>query len=538
ELRPAPHAVYVSPSAEAVCGYSPSEVYADGGLLLGIIHPDDADEVGARIMAGSSAQPLLFRWIHKQGHVIFVELRHRLEYDAEGEPSAVEGFARDVTDRVRAENAVDYAARRDVRTGLANHRVLEEELARLLAPGERTSPIVVVVIQLDRFASVTELVGREAADGLLRVTGERLVHATSEHVVVAKGRDDQFWLVAPALDRDDGDALLRRVAAVFHQPFVVDDRELYLTVSAGARLVAAGYDGTVEHVLADADAALRTAVPSGLRVTARWFDPAFHVDATSRLELDNDLRRAVHDGEITVAYQPQVDMATGRIVALEALARWDRPGHGPVSPAEFIAVAEETGLIANLGDHVLFAAARQVARWRATGVMTDQRVAINVSRRQLGIQDLATWILEVLGAVGLPADVLTIEVTETAVMDAGERAGAELQALADAGVRVSIDDFGTGYSSLTALRSLPVHEVKVDREFVSGVGDGLSSEAICRAVVSLAEGLGLELVAEGVETRNQADSLVALGCKIGQGYLFGHPLTPDEVPAALRSSAG
>ena len=255
------------------------------------------------------------------------------------------------------------------------------------------------------------------------------------------------------------------------------------------------------------------------------------------MELDNDLRRAVLDGEITIAYQPQVDLATGQVIALEALARWTRPGHGPVSPAEFIAVAEETGLIANLGDHVLFAAARQAARWRASGVLGSERVGVNVSRRQLGMPDLATWILEVLGAVGLPPEGLTVEVTETAVMDAGGGAAEQLAILADAGVRISIDDFGSGYSSLTALRSLPVHEMKIDRAFVSGADDDLADPVICQVVVSLAEGLGLELVAEGVETDAQRRALGELGCTVGQGFLYGQPLAAAEVPAALAAAA-
>lgn len=538
ELVPEVRATYVSPAATAVCGYTPRELCAEPSFFALLVHPDDHGRVRDWISGDSDPQgPVVARWIHKHGHLLHVEHRLRRERDSSGTVVALEGVARDVTDRVRMENELEYATHRDTTTGLASHRAFEEAVAAHLAGADRDATSVVLVVQIDRFPAITELVGRDAADRLLRAAGERLVHATSPEVLVAKGRDDQFWILHPRADRSAAEAVLRHITAAFHQPFVTDGRELYLTLSAGATMVSPADAPPVGQVLTDADAALRTAPPSGLRLNVRWFEPWVHVRSASRLELDNDLRRAVDDGEITVAYQPQLDLASGRVVGLEALARWDRPGHGPVSPAEFIAVAEETGLIANLGDHVLFAAARQAARWRAAGVLTDQRLSVNMSRRQLGMPDLAAWVLEVVGAVGLPPVGLTIEVTETAVMDAGDRAAAQLQALSDAGVRISVDDFGTGYSSLTALRSLPVHEMKIDREFVSGLGSDLGDTVICRAVISLAEGFGLQLVAEGVETTAQARTLLELGCTVGQGYLFSEPLSAAEIPDLLVARA-
>jgi PAS domain S-box-containing protein/diguanylate cyclase (GGDEF)-like protein len=526
---------YVSPASTSISGYTPEEHYADPDLVFSIVHPDDREMVATGVAdpQDDSGEPMLLRWIHKDGSVVVTEQRYRLERDDTGTVVAIEGVVRDVTERLRRQLALEHEAHHDAVTGLANTRMLWTELARHL--GSHDSDCVVAVVRLDRLAIIRDLVGWHVAEGMVRAAAERLHRVTSAGCLVAKGdADELFWIACPDTGRDEADELLQRVHDAFREPLAADGREVYVTTTAGARLVPAGADEDVETVLNDADAALRAVRGRGVRGSTRWFDTRLHQLATERLELEHDLRNAVVDGEIVVAYQPQVDLATGRVLGFEALARWDRPGHGPVSPALFIALAEESGLIADLGDHVLFVAARQFARWRSRGLVSDQRVSVNVSRRQLGLPDLADSVLEIAGAAGLDPDGLTIEVTETAVMDAGADAAVQLGRLADAGVRVSLDDFGTGHSALGALRELPFDELKIDRAFVKDLADDPAATAICTAMIALADGLGLELVAEGVETGFQARRLHELGCPVGQGFLFSRPVTPDELVPILE----
>jgi PAS domain S-box-containing protein/diguanylate cyclase (GGDEF)-like protein len=533
EFLPEPRFDYVSPASTSISGYTPEEHYEDPGLILDLIHPDDRELVatGMADPKEDAGEPIVLRWLCKDGSVVVTEQRYRLEHDDEGRIVAIEGVVRDVTARLRRQTELEYEATHDPVTGLANIRLLEEELDRHLH-GDHDD-CVVAVLRLDRFAIIRDLVGRSVAEAMMRDAGERLQLAAPAGGLVAKGIDDLFWVVFPEVGRRAGEGLLQTVHDAFRDPVTGEGREVYLTVSAGVRLVEGGSSATVESVLNDADTALRAVRGRGVRGTSRWFDPQLHQDATERLELEHDLRVAVGDGDVAVVYQPQYEMATGRIVGFEALARWDRPGHGPVSPALFIAVAEESGLIADLGDHVLFTAARQFARWRAMGLVDRQRVSVNVSRRQLGLPDLADSVAEIIAAAGLPPEGLTIEVTETAVMEAGDVAAAQLAILVESGVRISLDDFGTGHSALGSLRDLPVHELKIDRAFIANMVHSRSDHAICAAMVALGQGLGLDLVAEGVETVEQATQLRELGCPVGQGYLFSYPLTPTDLATLL-----
>jgi PAS domain S-box-containing protein/diguanylate cyclase (GGDEF)-like protein len=527
---------YVSPASTSISGYTPEEHYADPDLIFSIIHPDDREMVMAGVAdpQDDSAEPMLLRWLHKDGSVVVTEQRYRLERDDTGAVIAIEGVVRDVTERLRRQLELEHEAHHDPVTGLANTRMLWTELARHL--GVHEADCVIAVVRLDRLAIIRDLVGWQVAEGMVRAAAERLRQVTSAGCLVTKGdADELFWIACPDTGLDEAEELLQRVHDAFREPLVADGREVYVTTTAGARLVPAGADEDVETVLNDADAALRAVRGRGVRGSTRWFDARLHELATERLELEHDLRNAVIDGEITVSFQPQVDLAGGRLTGFEALARWDRRGHGQVSPALFIAMAEESGLIADLGDHVLFVATRQFARWRSKGLVTDQRVSVNVSRRQLGLPDLADSVLEIIGAAGLAPDGLTIEVTETAVMDAGADAALQLGRLADAGVRVSLDDFGTGHSALGALRELPLDELKIDRAFVRDLADDPAATAICTAMIALADGLDLELVAEGVETEFQARRLHALGCPVGQGFLFSPAVTPEELVPILEA---
>ncbi len=534
ELVPERRYAYVSPACTAISGYTPEEHYGNPELLHEIVHPEDrAILADTLVPRAHGEQAVTLRWLHKDGWVVHVEQTFHLEQASEDDVVAIEGVVRNVTERTRERQLLEYEARRDPVTLLASAHLLEERLATQLTDPDRPT-MVVVAVRLQRFTTIADHVGTAEARSLLRAAGARLVGALPDGVMVAGTGSGLFWLLVVEQTPGESNRYVESVAGAFDEPLVsADGHDTYLEVSVGARRVEPAEDCTVDTVLGDTTAALRTLAGGDVRASARWFDPALRKAIAERLDLEHDLREAVRAGEIGVAYQPQVDMRTGFILGFEALARWNRHGFGPVGPDVFAAVAEDIGLIADLDDHVLFAAARQLARWRAAGLVSDQRVSVNLSRRQLGLPDLAVSLLEITAAVNLPPEGFTVEVTETGVTDAGDRAGEQLHHLAERGVRISIDDFGTGYSSLSALRELPVHELKVDRSFVSGLSQDSVDGAICSAVVGLARGLGLDLVAEGVETRRQADALIELGCPVGQGYLFGRPVPAEAVPALI-----
>ncbi len=444
---------------------------------------------------------------------------------------------REVAGRQELEARLAHQARVDAATGMPNQGAVRERVERTLRSGRGT--LAVLLFDIDRFKLVNETLGHAAGDELLAAFGRRLLDAVRPRDFVARFGGDEFAvLVDRVTGSDDAQAVAERLQAAIAAPYVIEGREAFLGASAGVVVASRGRASTGD-VFRDAEIALEHAKAAGGR-TAVVFDPSMSAAPIDRLEIETDLRRAIERRELRLHYQPIVDLGTGRVSGVEALVRWEHPLRGLRPPLEFVPLAEETGLIVPIGDWVIGEACRQAATWRRCAAVDDAFVvSVNVSVRQLRSPELAWTVANHLDAHGLPADRLELEITESVLMDEDQAVADSLAALRDLGVRLVLDDFGTGYSSLSYLRRLPLHALKVDRTFVAGVDAAATDASIVGGVVALAHGLGIEVVAEGIETPGQLDVLRSLGCDRGQGFLFSAARPAPDVEAEFtRLGAG
>jgi diguanylate cyclase (GGDEF)-like protein len=420
---------------------------------------------------------------------------------------------------------------RDDLTGLANRRKFDRELGTAIAVGRPQ----VVLLDLDGFKSVNDELGHAVGDRLLGVLADRLLRAAPRHALVARMGGDEFAVLLPDAAPADAVGAVAKIAEALREPIRADGHELL--VGAGIGLAdGAGVDEPGE-LLRRADIAMYAAKENG--EPYRWYTPELDHRAGEEVRLGAELRTALDTGQFRLVYQPIVELPHGRIVAVEALVRWDHPERGLIGPVDFIPVAERNGLIVELGSWILREACLRTARWRAElGSAAPQRISVNVSARQLARPDFAGVVVAALAATGLPAGCLTVEVTETAVFRGGRALDAlhELRAL---GVRIALDDFGTGHSSLGLLQTVPVDVLKVDKSFVDNITMAGRHTVIAEALIQVSNGLGLTAVAEGVETAEQATELHRLGYRFAQGYHFGRPVPePDFLGHALPDSVG
>ena len=442
------------------------------------------------------------------------------------------GSVEDVTERRLLEQALSHDATHDRLTGLPNRSLLWEALQDQL---DRPEPAVAVLfVDLDDFKFVNDSFGHETGDELLLAVAARLTDAVRPHDLVTRFGGDEFVVVcADVHDPGQAERIARRLVDALGPAFTIAGREINVSASMGLVLsTEPGLDP--ETVLRDADTALYQAKASG---KARWalFDERVRQGVTTRLAMANALRRAIEGDQLTVHYQPIVDQLTGRAVGVEALSRWYDPEFGHVSPAVFVALAEEMGIIDRLGDWVLRASCRQFARWQKDlGDRAPAYLSVNLSARQLAGPGMVETVMQTLEVNGLAPRRLCLELTETVFMDEIEGAVGQLRDLCSLGVRLAMDDFGTGYSSLSSLRRFPGEFLKIDRSFVAGLKTDPTAPAIVAAVVSLSEALGLSPIAEGVEVDDDARLLQALGCRFAQGYLFARPMPEHEATAWLR----
>jgi predicted signal transduction protein with EAL and GGDEF domain len=366
---------------------------------------------------------------------------------------------------------------------------------------------------------------------------DRLSSVLREGDVVARFGGDEFTiLLRDVVDEEHALQICERLAAALKPPVVLDGEQRFLTASLGLT-VTGPRESSPDELLRDADAAMYRAKAQG-KARCALFDDALRSEVVERLDLETGLRHALDRDELRLVYQPEVDLTTGRIVAVEALLRWAHPVHGIVSPAKFIPIAEQSGLIVPIGAWVAREACAAAARWRQTPAGEDLTVAVNLSPRQLGSVDLLDDIALALDEAGLDASALCLEITETALMADVRSATEMLQSLKSLGVRLAIDDFGIGYSSLMHLKKLlPVDLLKIDKSFVDGLMDHGADRAIVAAVINLAAALGVDAIAEGVETREQAAALRSMSCGLAQGYHFARPVAPEEIAALLSAQA-
>ena len=439
----------------------------------------------------------------------------------------------EVAERRQAESKLNYLAYHDPLTGLANRRYFLERLeASLNDAAEKNSRLAILFIDLDQFKQVNDSLGHGVGDELL----VSVAAALCEHVrlidMIARLGGDEFICVMESVRSDEEVAMLaQEVIAAFDSPFRIAGHDLFLSASVGISVFP--NDGvSVGDLLRNADTAMYRAKDLG-RGHYHFYTPEMTRDAQERIKIEMLLRRALDSGELSVHLQPQVDASSGRLVGAEALVRWDSPELGSVPPTRFIPLAEESGIIIALGTWVLRETCRQVMKWTASGFELPQ-VSVNLSVKQLERPEFVDTLLEILDETGIEPSRLKLEITESVVM-AVDDAFSLLDRLRKIGISLALDDFGTGYSSLSYLKMLPVQQLKIDRSFVIGIGTNPEDEAIIRSVMALAQSLDFEVVAEGVETAEQAAFLSASGCHQLQGFLHGSAVAPAEFRARWSS---
>jgi diguanylate cyclase (GGDEF)-like protein/PAS domain S-box-containing protein len=436
----------------------------------------------------------------------------------------------DITERKQAEARLAFLAQHDGLTGLANRRLLCQQMDEILLRTRRsTEKAALLVLGLDNFKSVNDALGRGTGDKLLRGVAERLRSTLRDEDVVARLNSDEFAVVQTALARpEDAAQLSRRLLEVVSDPYQLDGHSVVIGATIGIAMAPGDGDDS-EKLLKNADMALSRA-KTELRGSFSFFEAGMDARAQSRRKIELDLRDALQNDVLKPYYQPLIDLSSGRITGLEALVRWPDPVRGLISPGEFIPVAEETGLINALGVMMLRRACMDAARWPG-----DVRVAVNLSPAQFRTSDLLMIVTDALKQSGLSANRLELEITETLLLEKSSQVLASLHALRARGVRVSMDDFGTGYSSLSYLRSFPFDKIKIDQTFVRGLDANRDAQAIIRAIASLGKGLGVTITAEGVETEPEMSRLRAEGCHEGQGFLFSRARPNAEIVELLKA---
>ena len=511
-------------AAEELLGTDSASLYFD---------PAERRRFIARLKTAGQLDESEFRLRRKDGSPVWILENVTWRAAQGGEPEVIEGTMIDITARKAAESGIAYQAYHDGLTGLPNRALFLDRLSQSLAKARRTSTgAAVFMLDVDRFKTVNDVHGHDLGDRLLRAAAERLRAMVRQGDTVARFGGDQFTvLLQYDAGADDAAKVARNMLERLAEPFLLDEQPLRVTASAGISLYPA--DGTdSESLLRNADLARRRAKELGGNCY-ELCTAAMNARAVARLALDADLRRALERQELELVYQPVVSFATGTTVAMEALLRWRHPQRGLVPPAQFIPLAEELRLVIPIGEWVLANACRQAKEWQQDA-LPGIRIAVNLSALHFQNAGLPDALAALLREVGLDPASLDLEITESAAMQNVEQTVATLTALRRLGVRISIDDFGTGQTSLGYLQRLPIDCLKIDRDFVRDIATGRPAEAIVTAIVELAHGLGLTVIAEGVETAQQLAFLRQRGCDEYQGYLTSRPLPAADIARQFR----
>jgi diguanylate cyclase (GGDEF)-like protein/PAS domain S-box-containing protein len=456
--------------------------------------------------------------------------------DRDGNIVGTFGISRDITARKKAEELLQHRAFYDPLTDLPNRALFLDRLHHMFQRARRAmdNPLFAVLyLDLDRFKAINDSLGHDAGDELLVGIARRLERCLRPGDTLARLGGDEFTVLLDDI-RSEADAtgVAERIHEELADPIEVRGFEMFPSVSVGIALSTTGYD-CPEDMLRDADTAMYRVKAAG-RAGHQVFDGDMHQRAVSSLRLESDLRRAIERKEILPFYQPIVNLEDGSVLGFEALARWRHPSRGLLTPDLFIPVAEETGLVGAIGEWMLDEVCRQAREWQRKYPLWSQLgISVNVSGRQLSHGNLAGAVERALTTSGLDPACLTLEITESALMHNLNAGAGMVQRLHGMLVGLHLDDFGTGYSSLAYLHNFPVHALKIDRSFVSRLDGTVQQSAIVKAIVSLAQNLGMDVIAEGVETREQADALRALGCGRGQGFLFARPLAAEKAERLL-----
>jgi diguanylate cyclase (GGDEF)-like protein/PAS domain S-box-containing protein len=515
-------------SAEEVRGHKPSM------LRSGRHEPIFYQELWAALLETGVWQGEI--WNRRKNGEIYPEWLTISAVKDNGKTTHYVSVFSDITTVKRSQEALSFLAHHDPLTELPNRILLRDRLEHALRRAQRERcGLAVLFIDLDRFKQINDTLGHPVGDRILQLAARMMKDLVRASDTVARiGGDEFIILLEDEVSVGSVATVAHKLVERFAQPFAVDDRGLYVTASVGISIFP--HDGEdVDALLKHADLAMYKAKEQG-RSNFQFYEAAMGAGAFERLTLENALRGAVQRKELLLHYQPQVELATGTLAGVEALVRWRHQELGLVPPGRFIPVAEEMGIIGEIGDWVLQEACRQMAAWQAAGFAVP-RVAVNLSMQQLEGYGLVGLVTRLLDKWGLPAGQLELEVTESVIMRQTDRAVKILEGLRELGVYLAVDDFGTGYSSLGYLRQLPVHRLKIDYSFVRDIGRDANDEAIARAIIGLGRSLGLEVVAEGVEREEQAAFLAREGCDVAQGFLYAKPMPPEELEAGWQEGA-
>jgi diguanylate cyclase (GGDEF)-like protein/PAS domain S-box-containing protein len=531
---------FLSPGLKRAYGHTPDE-YARGGgrLWWDGVHPDDRSRVRRawdRLFTADAPFSLEYRVRRGDGAWIWVEERSVLTFRREGSRYA-NGIVRDITERKRTADADRAARRLDPVTSLPGRELLEDRLRQAVAFARRhRHQVAVLYVGVGGLREAADTLGRGVADPLLKAVAKRLRRLVREEDTVARHDDLNLVVVLPDLPEARHAArVTQAIIAAVDTVFEVRDHHVSLGANVGLSFYPTdGHDPEV--LIKNAAAAMERSRRRG-RNTYEIYTADLHRASVRRLKLEATLRRALDAGQLGLHFQPQIDLASGAMVGLEALVRWTHPEEGPVSPGEFIPLAEETGLILPLGAWVLNTACMQMQRWQRAG-LAPPRVSVNVSARQLEGQALVDTVTRALKETRLDPHRLELEITESALVRNADEARAALERLKAVGVGLAVDDFGTGQAALAYLKRFPVDTLKIDRAFVASCADDAEDAAIVRAVIAMAHSLRLTVVGEGVETEAQLAFLKAVGCDAAQGYLLGRPGPAEAVTRLLAGDPG
>ena len=532
--------LYISPSIDRVLGFTQESWIADGGLWDRLLHPEDADRViSNELDCARSGEALVQEYRISRADGRFVWIRDEMTVvrgDSASEDPLFFGVFLDVTDRKRMEAELERLALYDSLTGLPNRALFTDRLTHAIDRRGRNHATAVYFLDVDRFKRINDSLGHGAGDDVLREVAARIQRTIRPEDTVARFGGDEFTVLCESVGGvleavGVADRLQRELA----EPVYAGGAELRLSASIGIAIAEPGDEMNGSRLVEDADAAMYRAKERGGART-ELFDMAMRERAVEELSIEQELQRGLERGELRLFYQPIVNLENGEMVGAEALIRWEHPERGLLTPDKFLPVAEESGLIVQVGSWAVGEACRRLRDWdRLNGHGSPFGLAVNLSARELTHPDVVTTVLNAVRRSALDPHRLTIEVTESTAMADRETGFRALRELSAAGVRIAIDDFGTGYSSLDHLREMPADILKIDRSFVAGMAANSPDSALVAAAIAMGRALDMQVVAEGIETTDQVADLRELACPLGQGYLFARPLPPEELDGLLEA---
>jgi diguanylate cyclase (GGDEF)-like protein/PAS domain S-box-containing protein len=515
--------------AEKLFGYEQSEIIGKNILALYVDTDEDDPLFNAFLENGSHEMTVRRR--KKSGEIFWASVSLSVAQDEEGNPSGLIGYVVDISERKEAEHQIYRLAYYDSLTGLPNRTLFYSLLEQALTEAHRNRTHgALLFLDLNRFKNINDSLGHTSADIILKEVSHRLSMTLRDGDIVSRLGGDEFVIALPEIRRTEhAGHVAQKLLAALAEPFFIEQHEVLLSASIGISIFP--QDGRdTETLIKNADVAMYRAKKLGSS-THVFYSQEMNLRSLDQLKLEGNLRRAIDRGEFHLYFQPQLDLASGRINGAEALLRWQHPEHHQISPAQFIPVAEETGLIIPIGEWVIDAACRQVRKWLDQG-LPPVRIAVNLSARQFSAS-LPKTILGIIARHGIPSDSLELEITESMLMHNADSVVAMMREFGEAGILMALDDFGTGYSSLSYLKRFPIDNLKIDQSFVRGIPADQDDCAIARAIISMAKNLRLSVIAEGVETVAQLEFLREAGCDEIQGYYFSRPIPADEFAALL-----